>query len=146
MRKVLITTGDITSPITQKALKLKGQGMSIATIVKKLHVSTATVSTYLPYDGIIKNGFDPALHTQLQIDRANIKCRELYRPVTLAADGEMLLDDIGGVSGYADFLDVLNDDTSGMNEEERAKDKAERKEILDWARNIHGWRKLSPMI
>ena len=84
--------------------------------------------------------------TQLKIDRANIKCRELYRPVTLAADGEMLLDDIGGVSGYADFLDVLNDDTSGMNEEERAKDKAEKKEILDWARNIHGWRKLSPMI
>ena len=39
-----------------------------------------------------------------------------------------------------------SDVESGMNEEERAKDKAEKKEILDWARNIHGWRKLSPMI
>ena len=82
----------------------------------------------------------------MQLDKANIKCRELYRPVTLAADGEMLLDDIGGVSGFADFLEVLNTDTSGMNVEERENEKTERTEMLDWAKNVHGWKKLNPMI
>lgn len=64
VRKILITTGDLTSPITEEAMKLKRQGMSVEAIAAHLDVSTATVSIYLPYTDTIKDGLDPAPHTQ----------------------------------------------------------------------------------
>lgn len=84
--------------------------------------------------------------TQDQLDKAQIKCRELYRPVTLAVDGEMLLDDVGGIHGYAEFLRTINPELSEMSPEERASAKAEKKEMLDWARSVQSWKKLNPMI
>lgn len=56
VRKILITMGVIESDITNKALSLKESGMDIYDIAKKLGVSIATVSTYLPYDTVIYKG------------------------------------------------------------------------------------------
>lgn len=89
--------------------------------------------------------------TQEELDKAQIKCRELYRPVTIAVDGEMLLDDVGGTSGYADFLKTINDDYKNDDEYVPDKDieremKIEKRETLNWAKNVQSWKKLSPYI
>ena len=84
--------------------------------------------------------------TQEQLDKANIKCRELYRPVTLAVDGEMVMDDVGGVTGFVDFLRTINPDLTGMSAAEKEMAKAEKKETLEWAKNVQSWKKLNPMI
>ena len=83
--------------------------------------------------------------SQKEIDRLNIKCRELYRPVTLAIDGEMLLDDVGGIGGYIQFLQSINPDLESMNEEQKRYAKQNEKEYLEWAK-MQEWRKLSPVI
>lgn len=84
--------------------------------------------------------------TQDQLDKANIKCRELYRPVTLAVDGEMVMDDVGGVGGFVQFLQTINPNLTGMSAEEKEMAKAEKKETLEWARSVQSWKKLNPMI
>lgn len=84
--------------------------------------------------------------TQEQLDKAQIKCRELYRPVTLAVDGEMLMDDAGGMSGFVNFLKTINPDLAGMSKEEKDAAKSEKREMLDWARKVQNWKKLNPMI
>ena len=43
-------------------MKLKKQGMSIETVAANLGVSTATVSTYLPYEDSIRDSLDPSEH------------------------------------------------------------------------------------
>ncbi len=89
--------------------------------------------------------------TQEEVDRAQIKCRELYRPVTIAVDGEMLLDDVGGVYGYAEFLKTINDDYK--NDPDYVPDpdidrdmREEKRSTLSWAKNVQSWKKLSPFI
>lgn len=76
--------------------------------------------------------------TQLELDKANVKCREVYRPVLIARDGEMVLDDVGGLSGFADFLKEINPDFTGMTPEEKEEAKERKKEMLTWAKSL-GW-------
>ena len=52
------------------------------------------------------------------------------RPVLLAWDGLRVLDDVGGLSGYVDFLRTINEDPN----------KEERINTLDWASSL-GWSK-----
>ena len=68
--------------------------------------------------------------SQTELDRANVKCREVYRPVLIARDGEMLVDDVGGIHGFADFLQKINPDLKGMNTEEKEEARREKKEYL----------------
>lgn len=89
--------------------------------------------------------------TQDEVDKAQIKCRELYRPVTIAVDGEMLLDDVGGTCGYAEFLKTINDDYK--NDPDYVPDpdidrdmREEKRSMLSWAKNVQSWKKLSPYI
>lgn len=84
--------------------------------------------------------------TQEQIDRAQIKCRELYRPVTLAVDGEMVMDDVGGLHGFAEFLRTINPDLTNLSPSEKEYARNEKKETLAWAKGVQSWKKLSPMI
>ncbi|MBQ5360220.1 MAG: hypothetical protein IIU47_04195, partial [Lachnospiraceae bacterium] len=74
---------------------------------------------------------------QEHLDRANIRCRETYRPVLIARDGEMVMDDVGGMPGFARFLNTVNPDLESMNTEERARAKADKKEMLDWSKIVH---------
>lgn len=76
--------------------------------------------------------------TQAELDRANVKCREVYRPVLIARDGEMLVDDVGGLHGFADFLEKINPELKGMDLEEKEDAKREKKEMLVWAKSL-GW-------
>lgn len=76
--------------------------------------------------------------TQTELDRANVKCREVYRPVLIARDGEMLVDDVGGVYGFADFLEKINPELKGLGPEEKEEARRKKKEYLTWAKSL-GW-------
>ncbi len=79
--------------------------------------------------------------TQAELDRANVKCRETYRPVLLARDGEMLMDDVGGLSGFADFLEAIHPDFDMLFDEYEVEDaKRQKKEYLEWAKGM-GWKR-----
>ncbi len=58
VRKILITMGEITSDITEKALPLLAEGKSQKEIAEILGVSVATLSTYLPYGNRVFNRED----------------------------------------------------------------------------------------
>ncbi len=81
--------------------------------------------------------------TQSELDRANVKCREVYRPVLIARDGEMLVDDVGGISGFAEFLKIINPDLKHMSPEEKEEAKQEKKEYIEWAKGL-GWHRERP--
>lgn len=78
--------------------------------------------------------------SQSELDKAQIKCRELYRPVKIARDGLFVLDDVGGLHGYLDFLRMIHPDLESMDSEEKAMAKQSRKEYLAWAKG-QGWKK-----
>lgn len=78
--------------------------------------------------------------TQEQLDKAQIKCREFYRPVMIARDGTFLMDDVGGIHGFAVFLETIHPDLEGMEKEEKADAKQRRREYLEWAKG-QGWKK-----
>lgn len=77
---------------------------------------------------------------QDEIDKAQIKCRELYRPVLIARDGSFLMDDVGGIHGFVEFLRTINPDLDSMDREEKAQAKQEKKEYLEWAKG-QDWKK-----
>lgn len=58
VRKILITMGEITSDITEKALPLLAQGKPQKEVADILGVSVATLSTYLPYGNRVFNRED----------------------------------------------------------------------------------------
>ena len=74
------------------------------------------------------------------LDKANIKCRETYRPVLIAKDGDMLMDDPGGLSGFVDFLETVNPDLENLDPAQRRKAKEQKKEMLAWAK-MQEWNK-----
>ncbi len=78
-------------------------------------------------------------------EKAVAKCRELYRPVSLAADGEMVMDDVGGVSGFVKFLEAVYPDVNGLSPEEILEAEEEKAERLSGSKWV-GWKRLKPMI
>lgn len=78
--------------------------------------------------------------SQKELDKAQIKCRELYRPVLVAREGLFVMDDVGGLLGYLDFLQTINPDLESMAAEEKAMAKQNKKELLTWAKG-QGWKK-----
>ena len=71
------------------------------------------------------------------LDRANIRCRETYRPVLIARDGEMVMDDVGGMPGFVEFLETINPELESMDPEERKEARAQKKEMLGWSKVVH---------
>ena len=57
--KILITMGVLSTPLSRKLQKLRGQGMSVKEMAEKLGVSVGTVSSNLPYEDEI-HGSDTA--------------------------------------------------------------------------------------
>ena len=78
--------------------------------------------------------------SQKELDKAQIKCREIYRPVMIARDGLFVMDDMGGLHGYLDFLQTINPDLESMDSEEKTVAKQSRREYLTWAKG-QGWKK-----
>ena len=78
--------------------------------------------------------------SQNDLDRANVKCREVYRPVLIAKDGEMLMDDVGGIYGFAEFLEDIHPDMNVLTSEEKEYAKRQKQNMLQWARGM-GWHK-----
>ncbi len=68
VRKILVTLGVIKNNITDQALFLKEQGMTLEEIADEMGLSMATVSTYLPYDTILYNGEEKSYNAVI-IDR-----------------------------------------------------------------------------
>ena len=50
----------------------------------------------------------------------------------------MLVDDVGGLSGFAEFLEDINPDLTGMTQEDKEVAKRRKKEMLTWAKSL-GW-------
>ena len=74
--------------------------------------------------------------TQDMLDKSNIKARVTYRPVLLARDGEMLVDDVGGASGFAEFIRAINTMRRGETDENGMT----KTQLKDWAKSL-GWHK-----
>ena len=74
--------------------------------------------------------------TQDILDKSNIKARVTYRPVLLARDGEMLIDDVGGVRGMVEFIKSINT----MKRGERDRNGMNVTQIKEWAKS-QGWHK-----
>ena len=78
--------------------------------------------------------------TQDALDKSNIKARVTYGPVLLARSGEMLIEDVGGVGGFAEFIR----DIHTMRRGERDKNGMTKTDMKAWAR-YQGWhRDMSP--
>ena len=50
----------------------------------------------------------------------------------------MLVDDVGGLAGVAEFLRIINPDFTGMSPEEKEYAKQQKKEYLIWAKSLGG--------
>lgn len=72
--------------------------------------------------------------TQGELDEATKQVLKSYRPVMIARDGHDVLDDVGGLSGFASFLRGIN----GISNGEEAFDYGNKKESLEWAKSL-GW-------
>lgn len=72
--------------------------------------------------------------TQDMLDKSNIKARVTYRPVLLARDGEMLIDDVGGASGFVEFIKAINTLRRG----ERDENGMTKTQLKAWAKSL-GW-------
>lgn len=77
--------------------------------------------------------------TQAELDKANVKCREVYRPVMIASDGEMMFDGGDGLHGFAEFLRAINPDLESMSPEEQRRAKREKKKAEEQAKRL-GWK------
>ena len=78
--------------------------------------------------------------SQDTLDKANIKCRETYRPVLIYRDGDMVFDDVGGLRGFIEFLKAIHVDTEGMSPKQRKEALALKQQLLEKA-NSMGWKK-----
>lgn len=73
--------------------------------------------------------------TQEELDAAALTEWKTHRPVCIARDGLNVLDDVGGMGGYLQFLRAINKDTSDDNGMYDNKDSS-----LEWAKSL-GWNK-----
>ncbi|MDD3339256.1 MAG: hypothetical protein PHS82_10420, partial [Lachnospiraceae bacterium] len=83
--------------------------------------------------------------TREELSEAVAKLHETYRPVCIAQDGRMVLDDVGGIGGYVQFLRGIN---QKGHKEDRDEDDwseeygmyADKEGSLEWAKSL-GWSK-----
>ena len=98
---------------------------------------TADAEYHRAEDGAWSNVYGDAL--DVSVDDLNDAIGK-HRPICIAKDGIELLDDVGGIGGFCEMLEVLNGDTQGDPELIEAQD-----DMRAWA-SMLGWtgRKISP--
>lgn len=67
--------------------------------------------------------------TQEELETARETVRMKHKPVCLSKDGVDVMDDVGGLSGFANFLKAINE----------PEDNQEAADLKRWARNV-GWK------
>ena len=95
VRKILITTGEWSSPFSEQVAAMKKSGMSIASIAETLNASANLVSAYLPYEKAIYNVPDRT-HVANRSDRYRKRIR-------IAADRA---DNLRKLSNHADRFEI----------------------------------------
>ena len=80
------------------------------------------------------------LISQNDLDQANLKCRDTYRPVLISRDGMPPLDQPEGLKGYCQFLNEINPDLKSLPKNQQNKAKRLRREKLEWAKS-QGWQR-----
>ena len=78
--------------------------------------------------------------SQNDLDRANLKCRDTYRPVLIARDGLPVLDQVDSLEGFCRFLKEINPDLESLPKEKLSPAKRRRWEKLEWAKS-QGWQR-----
>lgn len=78
--------------------------------------------------------------TQAELDKANVKCREVCRPVLITRDGEILFDGDVGLHGFAEFLSMIHPDLGSMSSDEQRRAKREGRKAEELARRL-GWKR-----
>ncbi|MBQ8159644.1 MAG: hypothetical protein IJ083_02740 [Clostridia bacterium] len=81
--------------------------------------------------------------TQEELDRAQVRVRELYQPAVISSDGPMLMEDLGGLPCLSEFLQEIHPDLRNMDRKERDRALEIRAERLAWAKK-QGWRGEKP--
>ncbi len=76
VQKILVTTKDYSTAQTREIQSLRESGLSVKEIAKRLNLSTATVSSSLPYSSRFYGTVQPSEHTRAVREyRANEKAR-----------------------------------------------------------------------
>lgn len=78
--------------------------------------------------------------SQTDLDRANLKCRDTYRPVLIARDGLPVLDQVENLEGFCRFLKEINPDLESLPREKLSAAKRRRREKLEGAKR-QGWQR-----
>ncbi|MCK9330893.1 MAG: plasmid pRiA4b ORF-3 family protein [Candidatus Cloacimonetes bacterium] len=103
--------------------------------------SVAAVTDVLDYDYDYGDGWSVRITRPNDCsasDRQILQVIQTHRPICLARDGGMLLDDVGGPGGYIDFLDCVY----GGNASDSF-DYEDQKSTMAWAQG-QGWSKRIP--
>lgn len=78
--------------------------------------------------------------TQDELDRANLKCRDTYRPVLITRDGLPILDQVDSLDGYCEFLKAIHPNLETLSPAERKKAEMIQHDKLAWAKS-QGWQR-----
>ena len=104
-----------------------------------LHPAFAYATDKLIYEYDYGDGWKLSITRPADVkfsDRVFREVVESHCPVCIAKDGRMLLDDVGGLGGYIDFIDcVIGHHPSGFF------DYDDPVSTLEWASSVHGWSK-----
>ena len=103
VRKILVTTGDLKSNITNKAVRLRRDGLSIREIAEKLEIPLSTVSSYLPYEDEIHGMAEPS---EAASEMRSYRERRRAREKLIA---ELSAKQVNSNDGYGE-ADSLNDE------------------------------------
>lgn len=78
--------------------------------------------------------------TQDELDRANLKCRDTYRPALITRDGLPVLDQVDSLDGYCELLKAIHPNLEALSPDERKKAEMMQHDKLAWAKS-QGWQR-----
>lgn len=124
VRKILITTGDLTSKVTNEALSLRKEGKSVKEIAAHMGMSISTVSTYLPYEELIYKSDDVSDHAKDVREYRKYERQQVERQNKLKkARGEKAMKKDSSLDGNGE-TNNLKGEVAGESSEEKIPDES----------------------